>query len=332
LFRAAIIATLLALSASTAGAQGARWDDQSQGRIRRHDHSGAHIRVAGNYELPKDATSGGPIVVIGGHARIDGHADDDVVIVGGSADIGPTAVIDGDLVMVGGNTNVDPAAKIYGEVQRARISWPDVNVRWPMLGDWWSRTFAFGATVIRLCIILFGGVLITLVAPGSMTRMSQRVSDMPGISAIIGFATEMFVAPAIAVIAIALAISIVGIPLLAGIPVLLAALAVVWIAGFAATAARLGASIRGEHASWLEPRAGDFILGFVVLTAVTIAGRVMALGPSWVTPAASMVTSVGLFIEYCAWTLGLGAAMGAIFAGHRTPRVPPIPPLPASTS
>ena len=270
----------------------------------------------------------GPVVLIGGTGQIDGHVEDNVVIIGGTVRIGPSAEIDGDVSWIGGAATIDPAAVIHGNVKRVSAHWPQFGWSWPRVGDWWSRTFAFGATIVRLCAVLFGGLLLVIVAPGWMRTIGQRGTDMPGVSAVIGFVTEMVLGPAIAVIAIALVISIVGIPLLAGIPVLLAVLACLWVAGFAATAARVGASIRGDHTSWVEPRVGDFVIGFFVLTAVTIAGRVLAIGPAWLASVAPAMTSLGLLIEYCAWTMGLGAAVGAVLSGHR--QTPPPIPTPAS--
>ena len=335
--RAMVVVTLLlfASAASAQGRWGGRWRYGDGERDRRH----AHVHLGGNFTLPQDSTSDGPLILIGGNSRIDGHVEDDVVAIGGNIHIGPTAIIDGDLVRLGGNVTTEPGAQIRGDVTGLQPDWPDLNFHWPQMGNvawpqgnWWTRGVALGATIGRLCLVFFGGLLALLIAPGWMRRMAQRVSAAPGVSAVIGLATEMFLGPALIALAIALAISIVGIPLLAGIPLLLAVLACVWVAGFAATAARVGASIRGEHGSWLDPRVGDFVIGFFALTAVTLVGRILAFGPLWFTPIASMISGTGLFIEYCAWTLGLGAAIGAVVGARTQPPPPPVPPIPASSA
>lgn len=289
------------------------------------------LRIGGDYTLSQGATIEGPVVLIGGTGEIDGHVEDNVVIIGGSVHIGPTAEIDGDVTRIGGTTTIDPAAVVHGEIKRLDARWPQVAWSWPRVGDWWSPAFAIGATIARLCVVFFGGLLFVVLAPGRMRSIAGRVADMPGVSAVIGFVTEMCLGPAVAVVAIALVISIVGIPLLVGIPVLVLVLACLWVAGFAATAARVGASIRGDNTPGVEPRVGDFMIGFFVLTAATIAGRVLAIGPAWLGSFAQAITSLGVLIEYCAWTLGLGAAIGAVFAGYR-PVPPPIPPLPTPAS
>lgn len=324
LLRGIGVAACLLFVASAASAQG-RWE--GRWRFRHRGHRNVQLRIAGDYSLPQGTTVEGPVILIGGTGHIDGHVEDDVVVVGGTMHIGPTAEIDGDVSWIGGTATIDPAATIHGEVTRVAPHWPQFGWTWPRVGDWWSRGFALGATIARLCFTFVGGVLLIVVAPGRMRSIADRVMEMPGISVVIGLGTEMFLGPAIAVVVIALVISIVGIPLLLGVPVILAVLACLWIAGFAATAARLGASIRGDAARGPDLHAGDFVVGFVVLTAVTVVGRILAVGPAWLAPIAAVVTSLGLLIEYCAWTLGLGAAVGALFAGRRQapPRVPPIP-------
>ena len=117
-------AALLVLVASSAGAQGAGWNQAPRYGYRYRGHRGAHVRLAGDYTLREGETASGPIIVVGGTAEIDGHADDNVVVIGGSVRIGPTAIVDGDLVTFGGTSHIDPAARISGHVSRARITWP----------------------------------------------------------------------------------------------------------------------------------------------------------------------------------------------------------------
>jgi hypothetical protein len=72
-------------------------------RWRRDGHDGVRFRMMRNYYLAADATATEPIVVVGGDATIDGHADDDVVVIGGTLRLGPKAVVGGDVVTVGGD-------------------------------------------------------------------------------------------------------------------------------------------------------------------------------------------------------------------------------------
>jgi hypothetical protein len=106
-----ILALALVLSAAPAFAQAeaddwtvqerheaARQRREEWERWRRDGHDGVHLRMLRNYYLAADATASEPIVVVGGDATIDGHADDDVVVIGGTLRLGPKAVVGGDVV------------------------------------------------------------------------------------------------------------------------------------------------------------------------------------------------------------------------------------------
>ena len=96
-------------------------------RWRREGHDGVHFRMLRNYYLAADATASEPIVVVGGDATIDGHADDDVVVIGGTLRLGPKAVVGGDVVTVGGDAVIDPAAIVRGKVDTAVVTMPNVD-------------------------------------------------------------------------------------------------------------------------------------------------------------------------------------------------------------
>ena len=56
------------------------------------------------------ALSGQTVVVIGGSAGIDGEVQGEVVVIGGTATLGPHADIRRDVTVVGGTLQRDPAA------------------------------------------------------------------------------------------------------------------------------------------------------------------------------------------------------------------------------
>src|SRR5262245_55633366 len=105
-----VLAALVLLLAATPGfAQD--WDDvagwRPAGDDSRHHHGdGVRILVLRDYHLAAGETARGPIIVLGGAATIDGHADDDVVVLGGRLKVGPQAVVDGDVVSVGHTADV----------------------------------------------------------------------------------------------------------------------------------------------------------------------------------------------------------------------------------
>jgi hypothetical protein len=337
-----ILVVSLVLSATTAFAQPDDWSDRPRrgAEIRRnqpwrdwdnwpsrHDQDGVHLRILRDYHLESGATASEPVVVVGGSATIDGHVTDDVVVIGGELTLGPTAVVDGDVFTAGKEPRIDPAAKVRGKIDRAVFSIPGVDVGWRSVNiprGWWSFA-SLGAMVMRLGMVLTISLLLTLIAPGWIRSMAGRASSA-GSAGFLGAMAEVLFVPALLAVAIALVISVIGIPLLAAIPFLIAGGAMLWIGGFAAVAVSLGARLRGSRGVESSVPMLDLLTGFLAITGVTIIAHFAALTPSlggfgWV------LQTAGLVIEYVAWTIGLGAALSTFVAGRR--RVPPPVPAPA---
>jgi uncharacterized RDD family membrane protein YckC/cytoskeletal protein CcmA (bactofilin family) len=64
------------------------------------------------------------VVVIGGDAQIDGDVDDNVVVVMGTVHLGPKAVLHRDLVVVGGVADVGAGATVEGRTQEVGVGLP----------------------------------------------------------------------------------------------------------------------------------------------------------------------------------------------------------------
>jgi hypothetical protein len=321
-----MLALVVFAAAAPAYAQPDEW---SYGR--RHD--GVHLRILRDYHLPAGSSTNEPIVVLGGSATIDGRAEDDVVVVGGTLRVGPTAVVRGDLVAVGGEAIIDPAARVSGEVDETVIVWPDIDAALGRLPDGWWAVAAFGATLLRLGVALVFSLLLTLVAPGWIDGIARRAAASAGAAAVLGVAGQILFVPGIVVVVVALAISVIGIPLLAALPLLIGAAGVLWAAGFAAVSALVGSRLRGRATDASGSSAADVLTGFTAISLLTIAGHLMALGSGPITPLAWVVVSAGLLIEYLAWTVGLGAALTAAFSGRQRVTPPPMPlPAPAPTT
>jgi hypothetical protein len=162
-----------------------------------------------SYTLPENATATEPVVVIGGSARIDGHVEDDVVVVGGSLHLGPTAVVDGNVVTVGGEVVRDPGASVLGTIDEGAIPWPTISFDpdWRTSG-WWTA-LAVGASVARLVFVLMIAVLVTMVAPGWIGTIAARPAMTSGL---VGLTAEILFAPALLILIAVLVVSIIGIP------------------------------------------------------------------------------------------------------------------------
>jgi hypothetical protein len=285
---------------------------------------GVHFRFLRSYTLPEGETSNEPIVVVGGSARIDGRAVDDVVVVGGSLHLGPKAVVEGDAVSLGGGVTLEPGATVRGSIDDNRF--PNISIGpsiwfgpdWVSVGSWTG--WAFWGSVFRLSLTMGVALLLTIVAPNWISSISSR---SPGASILTGLAIEVLFVPALVVLTIALIISIVGIPLLAAIPFVLAAFAFIWVAGFTGVAVRIGRALRGRG-GMVDVSVVDFLIGYTIIIGITVLAQVMAYGLGWLSLATWPMRSAGLLVEYVAWTVGLGAAVTSLFAPRRF-NPPPIP-------
>src|SRR5690606_29553602 len=104
------------------------------------DDRGAHLVFGKSYTLPEGSTVSEHVVVIGGSAIVNGHAENDVTVIGGPLRVGAKAVIDGYVAVAGGGLDRDPAAQDAGAVEVTRISLPQwawhrewASVGWPAL-------------------------------------------------------------------------------------------------------------------------------------------------------------------------------------------------------
>jgi hypothetical protein len=285
----------------------------------RFDGGGVHLRIFRNYTLAEGETSNEPIVVIGGSAQIDGRVDDDVVVIGGGLRLGPKAVVEGNAVSLAGRVTLDPGASVRGSIDEAVFPWAGISFDPGWSNIWWTG-LAFWGSVLRLSLTMAVAVVLTLAAPGWIGSISDRSA---GASILTGLAVEVLFVPALIVLVVALIVSIVGIPLLAAIPLLLAGFALVWVAGFTGVAVRLGRALRGRSAM-AQPTVVDFLIGYAIIIGVTVIAQLMAYSLGWINLATWPMRSAGLLVEYVAWTIGLGAAVTSLFTTRRM-APPPIP-------
>ena len=287
---------------------------------------GARIRIGGSYTLEEGASVRGPLLIVGGSSQIDGTVEDDVVTIGGTVRIGPTAVIEGDVSSIGGRLSIAPEAQVRGQVEDlVSIDRGDLPIAIGDVGEFGRRAWAWLAawlTVLRLSFVLVAGLLLAGLGPFWMHAIGIRITHAPGWSLATGAATELLITPAVIALSIALVITIVGIPLLAAVPVLLAVFALLWMAGFTAVAIRLGGAIAGGRR---DGTVRQFLLGFAAICGLSLASQALLLVPG-AGPLSGVLGGVGLAVEYVAWTLGLGAALLTAFNRHGAAVPPPLPP------
>ena len=292
--------------------------------------SGQRVRIFGNVTVDEDEIIRGDAVAV------------QVVAVMGSVDVGPKAVINGEVVSVGGRVRRAPGAELRGDITEVAVGsvfdrFDNVHVP---VGPWftgagpWMNQFAIpelmGST-FRLFLLLMFGAIAFVLARGSVDGSAQRVSDNTPKALLVGLAAELLFAPVLALTALVLAVSIVGIPLLLLLPFAVLALILMAIAGFAGTAAAFASGARRRLGLGAQPGFVDVLVGIVLILSPLLIGRFIAIGGGPAEPFAWLLVTGGIAFEFLAWTTGFGAVLMNSFARWRARRAARTPaPVPAA--
>jgi hypothetical protein len=229
---------------------------------------GSLIIFGGVVTLETDSTVTGDVVLVGGTVTIDGIVEGDVVGVGGVVTLEDDARLESNLTTVAAALNRDVNAEVAGQVitgiqipfnfsgfrgiQPQNI--PDFQVRIsPLWNAVWFlfRTFLWAALAALLVMFL----------PNPTTRTAQAIIAQPLLAGGLGLFTAV-VAP---LLLIAMAVTIIGIPIsLLGVLILVIA----WVLGFVAVGLELGQRIgKTFNRDWplaVAAGVGTFVLALVV--------------------------------------------------------------------
>jgi hypothetical protein len=326
-------------------------------RDRWRRRSGTKVNMLGSITVEQDERVGDEVVAILGSVRVLGRVDGGVVAVGGSVTLGPEAYVAGDVVAVGGSVSLGPNAVVTGEVTsvggRIRQE-PGAEVRgavneiamgmgpfghvpgpWGGAHEAFTRPFRLAGTLLRVALVLLLALVLFLVFSRPIERIARRAGDEPVLSGFVGLLAQIFFFPLLILTIVVLAVSIIGIPLLLLVPFALVAALVAVLVGFAGVDQRVGRWAVGPWRSGMVATA----VGVVLIAAVTILARTIGLLPGPFAAVGFAVMLVGLFVEYVAWTVGLGATIltrfgtvGPLMPAPEISVVPPPvpPPIPAS--
>jgi cytoskeletal protein CcmA (bactofilin family) len=327
-------------------------------------HSGSRVRFGGSIvvekdELAEEAVSiGGSVridgevsrdaVAVGGPVRINGHVGGNVTSVGSSVHLGPEAVVEGDVTSVGGTIERAKGAQIHGseqEVSPFRAGpWNDGwDHDWD--DDWDFGPFTlfgasmrvFGSMFSLIATVLFAWLCL-LLARGPMERVEARIAAEPWKAAGIGLAGSLSLLPLLVVIAVVLAITIIGCFFVILLyPVLAVVIFFAYLFGYAAVALRVG--------RWFEVRFGrrfaspyiSVLVGVVLLQAWWVIAQLLSMGPGVLDLFALMFRLFAFALFVAAMLVGFGGILQSAFgspawtnrwSGPGIPPVPPVPPVP----
>ncbi len=296
---------------------------------------GAKVRFGDDITVEEDEVVSDAVVAIGGHVRVLGHVQGDVVAVGGGVELGPRAEVDGSVTSIGGRVKQARGAQIHGEVSEVAFPggrhWNPGAVWGDVAHDFMGSSFRLFGTALRVAVVLLLCLVVVIVAERPVSRIARRAGDEPWMSGFVGLLAQVLVVPLTVLTVVVLAVSIIGIPLLLLVPFALLALLVGALMGFVGVARRVG-----QWAVGLKSPVVMTAVGVIIVAAGTILARLLGLLPGPIAPLAFIVAVVGFFLEFLAWTVGLGALLLTRF-GTRGPSMleatltpggpPPVPPV-----
>jgi hypothetical protein len=297
--------------------------------IRRRDRSGGdRVRVFGDAVVGEGEEVTGQVVAVLGSVRIDGEVGDQVVAVLGSVDLGPRAVVHGDVITVGGHLRRAPGSLVNGAITEVSLRDFGARINAPWL-DIWGPVYMFGGfrpvarligTTFRFVLLAIVGCLTFVVARRAVEGTAQRVAGDPVKATLVGLAAWMLFVPLLVMTAIVLAISLIGIPLLALLPFAVVAVLVMAVVGFSGTAYAIGQWARRRFGIATTSGLADICLGILIIFLPLLAGRVVALGGWMFGPAVFVMVATGLAVEFLAWSSGFGAVLTNAFSRWQATR------------
>jgi hypothetical protein len=286
------------------------------------------VRIIGNVTIARDERVEGDVVVVMGNAYIDGEVDGEVTVVMGNAYLGNESVVRDDVNVIGGMLNRANGARVEGTIDNVSVGtgpWPRTNVGGFLRDTIGGRIGSLAGTLIRIGLLALFSLIVVAFAGNSIERIADRTAQDPLRAGLVGFFAQLVFFPLLVITCIVLAISIIGIPLLLLLPFAIFGAIVMCLVGFTGVAYQAG--------RWLNARFGwtdrspyaTVLVGIILIALVTILARSAAVagGTFFTFP----LVATGFFVEYLAWTLGMGAVILAWL--HRRRGITP-PPLPAA--
>jgi hypothetical protein len=263
----------------------------------------------GGRVIPAGTTVDGPIVVAGGDLVVRGTINGSAVAIAGDIDVLAGGKITGDAIAAFGSVYVN-GGTVVGAMRSMTGRWGE-SMRTALRGDGLEPTkrsplqFAFGWFGVMLLIGL--GVLVF--ASSYLDGVVDVLQESFWRSFFVGIAGELGIFPAILLLVLGLAITVIG-ALLIPFAVVAFVLAVAGLAtlGFIAVAQLTGGSIGGKSVERLSARGGALR---AVLVGVTLYMGLwlVATAVGDIPAAGAALRIVALLVTYVAVTAGFGAAL-----------------------
>ena len=172
---------------------------------------GNFVLFGGNLHVEQGSKITRDVVVFGGNADLDGEVGRDISIAGGNVNLGPSAVVNGSVNIAGGNLSRNAGAVVHGDVSQSNR--PPIPLRPGTLPEIFinsavNRGVDLVRSIVSAIALAALGALLVVFLPGPVRRVTSTVQEsfLPSLG--VGCLTP-FVA---IILAIALSITIIGIP------------------------------------------------------------------------------------------------------------------------
>ncbi len=293
------------LGASSAGASVTQERDSASRDARPRSDS----LTLGGRVIPAGTTVTGPVVVAGGDLDVRGTITGSAVAIAGDVVVHAGGKITGDAIAAFGEVSLD-GGTISGAMRSMTGMWGQ-SLRSTLRGDGIAPSrrsplqFALGWFGVMLLIGL--GVLVF--ASSYLNGVVDVLQESFWRSFFVGIAGEVGILPAVLLLVVGLAITIIG-ALLIPFAVVAFVLAVAGLAtlGFIAVAQLTGGSIGTRAAERLTPRGGALravLLGVTLYMGLWIVASALGFIPA----AGTILRVIAMLVTYVAVTAGFGAAL-----------------------
>lgn len=326
-------------------------------------HSGSRVRFGGRIVVEKDEVAeeavaiGGSVriegevsrdaVAVGGPVKINGHVGGNVTSVGGTVHLGPGSVVEGDVTSVGGTIEREEGAQVHGSTSEVGVSpfrrgpWNDRRGDWDVDGDFGpfflfgASMHVFGAMVGLISMVLFSWLCL-LLARRPMEKVEAQIAAEPWKAAGIGLAGSLSLLPLLLVIAVVLAITIIGCFFVVLLyPVLAIVIFFAYLFGYAAVALRVGRWFEGRFGRRFASPYVSVLVGVILLQVWWVIGQLLSLGPGLLDLFAAMFKLFAFCLFVGSMVVGFGGILQVVFGSQAwsnrwsgTPTIPPVPPVP----
>jgi len=279
----------------------------------------------GGRTIVANTQAAGPIAVAGGPLHVFGTINGDAMAIGGDVIIHPGGRITGNAVSALGKVTLLAGGTVDGEMRQlagplGRVSTATAVAASPMTAT--RNALALSSSWLVILVLIGIGVLVF--AGNYLEGVVESLEGRFGRSFWAGIAAQLALAPALALLVVALAVTILGVLLIPfAIVAFILAVAGLVTLGFLAVACITGESISPGASKKYHAR-GAALRGLVVGVTLYMGLWVLASAFAWAPIIETVLRGVAVAITWVAATAGLGAAVLSRGGTRRSLSVPEV--------